>query len=223
MVALSSVGNDFGDNSDDHLFARIADDLQSKGYSINPAVLPANITDAWLAHIAQMESEKFEPAGIGREQQHMLNNFVRSDEICWISGQSAAGRLWLDWTTRLQQYLNRRLFLGLFSFESHIAHYAPGDYYKRHLDAFQGEVNRVLSMVVYLNSQWCADDGGELLLYQDEHDQQGIVVIPGLGTVVVFLSEQFPHEVLPVKRHRYSIAGWFRVNTSTGERVDPPV
>lgn len=35
-----------------------------------------------------------------------------------------------------------------------------------------------------------------------------------LGTLVVFLSEEFEHEVLPAKRDRYSIAGWFRVNPS---------
>jgi SM-20-related protein len=47
-------------------------------------------------------------------------------------------------------------------------------------------------------------------------------VQPLHGTVVVFLSEEFPHEVLPASRDRYSIAGWFRVNGSTAERVDPP-
>jgi SM-20-related protein len=40
--------------------------------------------------------------------------------------------------------------------------------------------------------------------------------------LVVFLSEEFPHEVLPTATDRYSIAGWFRVNTSSAERVDPP-
>jgi len=27
---------------------------------------------------------------------------------------------------------------------------------------------------------------------------------------VIFLSERFPHEVLPAKKKRHSIAGWFR-------------
>jgi len=122
----------------------------------------------------------------------------------------------------MQLYINRRLFLGLFSFESHFSHYAAGDFYKRHYDAFKGQANRVLSMVVYLNSDWTQEDGGELVLYTDSRDVEGITVTPSFGTVVVFLSEDFPHEVLTTHRDRYSIAGWFRINSSTNERVDPP-
>ena len=46
---------------------------------------------------------------------------------------------------------------------------------------------------------------------------------PSFGSVAIFLSEEFPHEVLPATRDRYSIAGWFRVNTSTADRIDPPL
>ncbi len=209
--------------SDDTLFQRIADELRGKGYSINPAALPAYLTNDLLSHLQAMDTSQFDDAGIGREQQHMQNNFVRSDEICWITGVSTAGRNWLDWTHRLQLFLNRQLFLGLFSFESHFAHYAPGDFYKRHYDAFKGDANRILSVVVYLNPHWIPHQGGELVIYQDEMDNEGIKVQPGLATVVVFLSEDFPHEVLPATRDRYSIAGWYRVNTTTADKIDPPV
>jgi SM-20-related protein len=37
------------------------------------------------------------------------------------------------------------------------------------------------------------------------------------------LSEDFPHGVLPAQRDRYSIAGWFRLNTSLFDRIDPPM
>ena len=60
------------------------------------------------------------------------------------------------------------------------------------------------------------------MLYKHDADQEGIKVVPLLGTVVTFLSEDFPHEVLPANRDRFSIAGWFRVNGSTAGRVDPP-
>jgi SM-20-related protein len=147
---------------------------------------------------------------------------VRRDEICWITGKSEAGSQWLEWTNKLQSYLNRHLFLGLFSFESHFAHYATGAFYKRHKDAFKGEANRVLSVVAYLNPDWQINDGGELALYKDELDTDGLKVIPALGTLAIFLSEEFPHEVFPAKRDRYSIAGWYRVNASTADRIDPP-
>jgi SM-20-related protein len=47
-------------------------------------------------------------------------------------------------------------------------------------------------------------------------------VPPKNGTLVLFLSEEFPHEVLVAKKTRYSIAGWFRINNSIGNQIDPP-
>jgi SM-20-related protein len=146
---------------------------------------------------------------------------VRRDEISWITGESEAGQIWLNWTAKLQTFLNRRLFLGLFSFESHFAHYPPGAFYKRHYDAFHGQANRILSIVVYLNPHWPLAAGGELVLYRDDRDVEGIKVTPALGTIVTFLSEEFPHEVLPATQDRYSIAGWFRLNTSINNQIDP--
>lgn len=209
--------------AESELFAAIAQGLRERSYAVLPMALPAALCASLLAQLAMMRDEQFSPAGIGRQDDHILNSRVRSDEICWINGTSVAGQQWLDWCGRLQRALNEQLLLGLFSFESHFAHYGPGDFYRRHLDAFRGATNRVLSLVAYLNPEWGADDGGELVLYLGEGDDAVCeTVVPGLGTLVVFLSEEVPHEVLPAKRDRYSIAGWFRVNGSRMERVDPP-
>lgn len=210
------------DQQNQALFAQVADDLTHKGYSIQPFALPLDLSNSLLAQVLSMSPQSFIEAGIGRSTEHMRNDFVRRDEICWITGNSEAGAQWLDWTSQLQSYLNQHLFLGLFSFESHFAHYSAGSFYKRHLDAFKGEANRVLSVVAYLNSDWQIDDGGELVLYQNEQDLQGLKVVPALGTLAIFLSEEFPHEVLPAQRDRYSIAGWYRINGSSADRVDPP-
>ena len=53
---------------------------------------------------------------------------------------------------------------------------------------------------------------GELVLYKNDQDVNGIKVLPEFGTLVIFLSEEFPHEVLPALRDRYAIAGWFHIN-----------
>lgn len=216
---LDSIGDK---PTDDGLFARIAEDLVAQGYSIRPTALPEDLTNALWLHQRQMDEEQYAQAGIGRKDSYLKNEFVRTDEICWITGDSSAGKQWLHWASELQTFLNRRLFLGLFSFESHFAHYRPGDYYKRHYDAFRGEANRVLSIVVYLNPGWHSAHGGELVLYKDQHDKEGTRVVPLMGTVVTFLSEEFPHEVLPATHDRHSVAGWFRVNTTVTDRVDPP-
>jgi SM-20-related protein len=202
------------------LFESIAQDVLEKGYSVKPSALPESLTEKLYNHLAQMNEEKFKPAGIGRGNQQVKSQFVRRDEISWINGESEAGQAWLDWSAELMVYLNRRLMLGLFSFESHFAHYGPGDFYKTHLDAFRGQANRVLSLVVYLNPSWLPSDGGELVIYPPD-SEDAIKVTPLMGTIVAFLSEEFPHEVLPASRDRYSIAGWFRLNTSIGNVVDP--
>lgn len=207
---------------DNFLFARIAEDLRQQGYSVIHNALPENLATKLFEQIMTLDSHDFSEAGVGRQNDLTLNQFVRRDEICWIEGHSPAEHDWLQWVTRLQHYLNKHLFLGLFSFESHFAHYQPGDFYRKHLDAFRGETNRRLSSVAYLNPGWLPEDGGELVIYDVDSDEEVVRVTPAYGTLVVFLSEDFPHEVLTARRHRYSIAGWFRVNGSSNDRVDPP-
>lgn len=207
-------------NEDTTLFESIANDIAAKGYSISPYSLPESLSELLFEHIQVIPAENFKRAGTGRATKHQLNDFVRTDEICWIIGESAAGSAWINWADAFQRFLNRRLFLGLFSFESHFSHYAKGDFYKKHKDAFRGGNNRVLSVVVYLNKSWLNEDGGELVIYNSQSksqapfDGKSIRVTPAFGTIVVFLSEDFPHEVLPTARDRYSIAGWFRLNNS---------
>jgi len=62
--------------------------------------------------------------------------------------------------------------------------------------------------VCYLNDAWRAEHGGALrieLADGREHD-----VLPQAGTLVVFMSADFPHEVLAASRERLSITGWYR-------------
>ncbi|MFW5816629.1 MAG: 2OG-Fe(II) oxygenase [Wenzhouxiangella sp.] len=118
--------------------------------------------------------------------------------------------------------LNRRLFLGLFEFEAHYAHYPAGAFYRRHVDSFQGAANRVVSLVAYLNADWRDDDGGELVLYEAAGRTRLATLAPRAGRVVLFMSEELPHEVLPARRERLSIAGWFRLNASIAGQIDPP-
>ncbi|TCS40456.1 2OG-Fe(II) oxygenase [Reinekea marinisedimentorum] len=223
MAALSFISQECGDSgTDETLFALIAEDIEKQGFSIRHGALPEDMASALYAHQLNLNGQKYIEAGIGRGENYLVSEFVRTDEICWINGDSPAGSRWIGWTGQLQQFLNRRLFLGLFSFESHFAHYAPGAYYKRHYDAFRGQTNRVLTVVAYLNPSWTNEDGGELVLYRSDQDREGTRVTPLFGTLVVFLSEEYPHEVLPAARDRYSIAGWYRVNSSQDHRVDPP-
>lgn len=223
MIVTPSLSLLDGDESQCALFKMIAEDLQEKGHSLVLNALPEELVENLSFYAQNLPDSKFSRAGVGRNQDHQVNHLVRTDKIRWIKGDNEVERQWLSWAEQLQESLNRQLFLGLFSFESHFAHYGVGDFYKKHVDAFKGETNRVLSLVCYLNRDWKLADGGELKIYLSEDETVVLQVAPAFGTVVIFLSDEFPHEVLPTNKDRFSIAGWYRINTSFTNKVDPPV
>jgi SM-20-related protein len=77
-----------------------------------------------------------------------------------------------------------------------------------------GKRNRILSTVLYLNEDWQACDGGELVVYESTGKSIIATVNPTFGRMIIFLSDAFPHEVLVSHKTRRSIAGWFRASDS---------
>lgn len=144
------------------------------------------------------------------------NSNLRGDFIHWIeaSDASEAEMHYLNVMTELQQAINQAFFLGLFELESHFAIYPPGTGYQKHLDQFIGKEERKVSCILYLNDHWTSEDGGQLRMYLDKKDEHHFIDIPPqAGTLVVFLSSDFLHEVLPAKRERISVTGWFRTRS----------
>ncbi len=204
------------------LLESIATNLQEQGYSVHANALPQSLSDSLLDQAIATPSDEFRLASVGRRTNLSLETGIRNDRISWIDGSTGAGTAWIAWMAELQDYLNARLFLGLFSFESHYALYKPGCFYRRHQDAFQGDANRILSVIVYLNRDWQECDAGDLVLFTGKTSTEQQIVHPEFGTLVVFLSEEIQHEVLATTKNRRSIAGWFRANQSTGDIIDPP-
>lgn len=197
------------------LIAKIAFDLQEKGISIQQNAIPEALVSQLRTQFEQGEmTEGFlTSAGIGRKQQFQQNRQIRQDSIRWIEGSSEVEIRWLDLMERLRITLNRQLFLGLSSFESHYAKYKAGELYHRHFDAFSGKSNRKFSFILYLNQNWQKSDGGELVV--ETENNHILKVLPEAGTIVCFLSEEFPHQVLPPFKDRLSIAGWFSVGSKS--------
>ena len=102
----------------------------------------------------------------------------------------------------------------MFDYECHYAIYGAGAGYAKHSDVLNGKKNRILSTVFYLNEHWQNSDGGELALYDPTGDTVIATLNPTFGTMILFLSESFPHEVRLSRNTRRSIAGWFRVSGS---------
>jgi len=205
---------------EDAWFNEITESLAHCGYYIKTNALPERLIDE-LTLTAQDSKPHFQSAGIGRSDDHQINQVIRNDTIHWITGTDQAQAIYLNEMERLRVAINRRLYLGLFDYEAHFANYPIGGFYKKHVDAFKGQSNRVLTTVLYLNKHWREEEQGHLLLYNSEGSLIKSV-LPDAGTLVIFLSEEFPHEVIPTARERLSIAGWFRINTSTSDKVDPP-
>ena len=206
---------------DGDLFHHIIEALCNEGYVILADVFDIRQLQGLFIDIKATDSQHFHTAGIGREQDYQLNSFVRRDRIRWLDRDHLPVRFYLDWIEQLRLRLNRELFLGLFDFECHYAHYPKGAFYKKHLDAFRGTSIRRLTTILYLNPGWQPADGGELIVYGEDSQTMIETVLPMMGTLVLFLSEQFPHEVLPAKRSRYSLTGWYRVNNTDSANLDP--
>lgn len=206
---------------DEPLLDKIADALQRHGFILLSEFLPAWLGTQLQQEAAHLSSVAFKPAGIGRQSSQQLNAQIRTDRTLWLDGESQAQQFYLQCMQQLRVGLNRRLFMGLYDFECHFSHYTEGDFYKRHLDAFKGRSNRILSTVFYLNKSWIKSDGGELLLYKDEQSSPLLEVPPLFNSCIIFLSDVFPHEVLTSHSDRYSIAGWYRVNNNSATHIDP--
>ena len=191
------------------LFARIVDDLATHGWSQQTIFTPTDLTTQ-LAQECHKRAQRgqLELAGIGRGIAKVVHSGIRGDKIQWLEAdQHVAVDRYLALMEQLRVAINQTLFLGLDEFESHFALYPPGAFYKKHLDCFRDEDRRVVTCVAYLNEQWLPEQGGELRMYLDNkrcHD-----VVPQAGTLVVFMSANWPHEVLPSTRDRLSITGWF--------------
>ncbi len=190
------------------LIPHIVDSLQRADYLVLPgAVDQAEVTELRVDLLAESQANRLQPASIGRGDMLSLRADIRGDLTCWLQPDRPTQARWLASMEQLRLALNRSLFLGLEEYEAHYARYDAGQFYRRHLDCFRGNNPRRVSTVMYLNEDWSAADGGQLRLYPGN---EVIDVVPAGGTLVVFLSEQVPHEVLAARKTRYSIAGWFR-------------
>jgi SM-20-related protein len=177
-------------------------------------VLPGAMPEAgWLSLRTEAEQlfadHAFSPAGVGRGDEARKEGTIRGGSVCWIDPNMPVGETFLVWMESLRSSLNQRLFLGLDSFEAQYAHAPTGASYGTHVDRHRGSDARVVSAVIYLNSDWPTDAGGELVLY-DAHDVPRLTLAPDGGTLVLFMSEGTPHEAKKATRERWSIAGWFR-------------
>ncbi|MGJ8676292.1 MAG: 2OG-Fe(II) oxygenase [Akkermansiaceae bacterium] len=194
----------------------LATAVAEPGYGIFPDFLRPNIQQDLIQVMAdKIAADALTRAGVGAGQEKKIRSEIRSDSIFWLdkNDPAPAAERWIDSMNDLCAHFRRHLFLPLSSYEGHLALYPAAGFYKAHLDRHAHTLARQISIIAYLNEDWAESDGGQLRLYNDP--EQGITgpsidVVPEAGTLVIFRSADFWHEVLPSKRPRLSLTGWLR-------------
>ncbi len=185
--------------------------LAGDGVVVVPRFLPAAVIAALRGEALRRETAGvLAPAAVGHGADRRVRGDVRGDRIGWLDESDAtpAERTLFAAFEALRVAVNYELTLGLWRYEGHYAFYPPGAHYSRHRDRFRDDDTRVLSLVLYLNDEWRASDGGALRIHRAGGMPRD--VLPEGGTLVAFLAADFEHEVLPATRPRLAVTGWFR-------------
>jgi len=194
------------------LFESIIEDLMQQQYSIVDGFFSSSEVEVLRNNLLlKYNEDRFRKSAIGNRFNEEIIKSIRGDFILWIDEARAdeVERMFFGKINEMIAYLNKTCFLGIQQKEFHYAVYPAGTFYKRHLDTFQNDDRRKLSIVCYLNEEnWPEENGGELTIYL-ENGEVNLLPIP--GRIVIFESQLLEHEVKVVKQsERYSITGWLK-------------
>ena len=198
------------------LYESIIEDLLQRKYSVIDNFFSTEEVEVLRnGLLAKYEEDQFKKSAIGNKTNELVEKEIRGDFILWLNEAEAgtAEKVFFNRVNNLVDYLNRTCFMGILHKEFHYAVYPEGTFYKRHLDTFQNDGRRKLSVVCYLNDEtWLEENGGELTIYVNENgEEKAIDLYPFPGRVVIFESQELEHEVQRVKHSkRLSITGWLK-------------
>ena len=181
------------------------DTLAENDFVVVDDFLPDVLLKEVLHFFTEQETE-FRPAKIGQAHLEQRIPEIRSDMTYWLDKQRDQKlQVFFELIEELMEKLKRELFLSLQGYEFHFALYPPGGFYKPHLDQFDARSNRMISFIIYLNSNWQAGDGGELRIHKKERK---LDIEPIMNRAVLFRSDTVLHEVLSATKPRRSLTGW---------------
>ena len=152
-------------------YETIISDLLEQQYSIVEDFFDlAEVEELRNNLLQKYEEDNFKKAAIGNRTNEVIAKSIRGDFILWLNEAEGtlAEKTFFRKIKDFADYLNRTCFMGILFKEFHYALYPEGTFYKRHLDTFQNDDRRKLSIVCYLNEQdWRPEYGGELVIYQN--------------------------------------------------------
>ena len=190
--------------------------LRAGGVHREEGFAPSRLVDDLRVDVLALEAlQRFEPAGSGPRggASNGMRSATFADPIgrpravgCWDAFAATWERLDLV-RCELMEGLDREL---LEQVEVHYVRYPEGGFFQRHVDDFvDGDAahRRSVSFILYLNEPelaWRESDGGALRVHPS-----GIEYLPDAGSLLLFDSMQVQHEVLPTRRERTCLVGWF--------------
>lgn len=197
------------------LYEKVISDLLEKQYSVVENFFPLEeVLELRQSLLTKYEDDQFKKSAIGNWTNEQVMKAVRGDFIFWLdeANCNTAETRFFSRLNDFIDYINRTCFMGITEQEFHYALYPEGTFYKRHLDTFQNDSRRKLSIVCYLNEEdWLPEYGGELAIYlPDNGSERTENIYPMQGRMVIFESSVLEHEVKPVKQERLSITGWLK-------------
>ncbi|MFM6929060.1 MAG: 2OG-Fe(II) oxygenase [Bdellovibrio sp.] len=192
----------------------LLEELAKKNWAVSAEVFASEFCRDLAQECQKLSAQgELHKASIGHGSSKTLNHEIRGDFTLWLDEKSPSSvqQSFLAALDVLRQELNRFFFLGLKRVESHFALYPPKAGYDKHIDNHRGLNHRKITFVLYLNENWQKGDGGELTIYNPDNDSEVLAqVTPRLGTLILFRSELFPHQVEKSTAPRMSLTGWFR-------------
>lgn len=198
--------------SQEEKFEGLIEGIVANGYGVCDDFLSSEEVAMLNARFTErFDDGNFKEAGIGKQSEVHQAKEIRGDKILWLENGTTniAERILLDKNQAFINYLNQTCYLGIVDAEIHFAKYDIGKFYRRHRDTFQAQKGRILSVIYYLNNNWQAENGGNLLIYTQENNiEKTISIAPLAGRLVCFESDKLDHEVSETFRERLSITGW---------------
>ena len=191
-------------------FDLLIDSFLENNIGIDTCFMSKTLSNGLQQNIVQLQKEGLMiAAGIGNEVVMDAKQNMRSDKIYWMdkSHSNIFEQEFLSQVEDFVEYLNRTCYTGINGYEFHYAVYEAGSGYKRHKDQFKNDSNRKYSLIHYLNVNWEEENGGNLLVYQNDLVQQ---IHPKSQTAVFFKSDEIEHEVSKSNRSRMSVTGWLK-------------
>lgn len=191
-------------------FDLLIDSYLENNIGIDIDFLTPELSAGLQQNIAQLQKyDKMTFAGVGNETVMDTKQKMRGDKIYWMdkSHDNIFEREFLFQMEGFIERLNSTCYAGINDYEFHYAVYEEGSGYKRHKDQFKNDSNRKYSLINYLNNDWLEQDGGQLMIYQNNESQ---TIQPQSQTAVFFKSDEMEHEVTLANRRRMSISGWLK-------------